>query len=117
MMPTWKVYAINYDAALDLAERLDLNSGMHIEPSSQVIFGFANPNDAFSFRLTNHCSACPLHVLDNSGMVLVGAPVDCRPKLVEWLKDHLSSVSWGMTELVRASFSTDAERQQFETAL
>lgn len=117
MMPTWNVYAIGYDAALGLAKRLNLDSATHFEPSAQVIFGFTNPNDAFWFRFSNHGSACPLHVVDNSGMVLVGASVDCLPNLVQWLKDHLSSGSWGMTELVRASFSTDAERRQFETAL
>jgi hypothetical protein len=38
----WNVYAVNYDRALKIAERLDLNGGTHIEASSHVIFGFAN---------------------------------------------------------------------------
>ena len=54
MTPTWNVYAIGYDAALDLAERLNLDSATHFEPSSQVIFGFANLIDALWFRFRNH---------------------------------------------------------------
>ncbi|MFC4173000.1 hypothetical protein ACFOYU_13165 [Microvirga sp. GCM10011540] len=107
---------MSHGAALDLAKHLNLNGATHFEPSSEVIFGFNNRDDAFWFRFANQGSVCQLHVLDSSGMVLVGASVDCVPNLVSWLDDHLAPGAWGMTEYIRVSFTTDAERCRFEAA-
>jgi hypothetical protein len=96
---------------------INLHGATQFEPSSQVIFGFDNREDAFWFYVVNYGRTCQLHVLEDSDMVLIDAPVDCLYNLVQWLKDHLSSTSWGVTELVRVSFSTDADWQQFEAAL
>jgi hypothetical protein len=116
MMPLpWNVYALNYNRALDLAKRLDLNGGTHIEPSPLVSIFFEDRNEAFAF-VVSQWGPYELSRYDDGHVTVVSTPVENLPEVEEWLK-HWCAKPWLTTEWVRVRFCSDFEQHEFEEAI
>jgi hypothetical protein len=107
-------YALSFESALDLAEKVKLSVRTEVEPSSVVSVCFTDENDAFAFTMAY--GGRRLSTICEDDLVIVNVPIEDMEKAVE-ASELSCNNPWLATEWVRVRFSTEAERQTFEQAL